>query len=562
LRPDAIVVTKAMTATTIAEVFVEEDLVRVELEIGVPDLEAFRDLLPDPIYERLGNEALPLEERLPRFFREGFTLRTENGYPIPGRVEEMVARRRIPRDEVTGEPLPVAENEGVPVVYAKLLYPLPGRPKVLTIGPPLGQSGYSRANIGMILYHRSLPVNDFRYLGNQETVRLDWDDPWFSRFDNRNLWRQFDAPISAFLYVEPYEVRKEVVLRPKDLEQWVDLGLEGKEVITVSEQEAIKQRVVEFLAEKNQVTIDGKLEEGILDRVHFIYRNLRTSGVIDPPRDLDTISATLGVIVYYPTEGLPQEVSMEWDLFSERMERVPSSATDEAGPLPYILSPGDNVLTWQNFLKNPTIPGLVDIAAPPKLGRLWFVLIALVSAGGLVYLLARHAKNAIRGEWPSKKALAAACLLLLVCAPAVSQSLRPSYVSDDDAGRIVNGLLENIYGAFDYREESLIYDTLERSVAGELLTDIYLETRRSLELENQGGARAKVKEVNVLASRQEPLGGEIGFIALCTWNVAGSVGHWGHIHQRINQYEARVVVKALDGVWKIVDLELLQEERL
>jgi hypothetical protein len=144
----------------------------------------------------------------------------------------------------------------------------------------------------------------------------------------------------------------------------------------------------------------------------------------------------------------------------------------------------------------------------------------------------------------------------------VSQSLRPSYVSDDDAGRIVNGLLENIYGAFDYREESLIYDTLERSVAGELLTDIYLETRRSLELENQGGARAKVKEVNVLASRQEPLGGEIGFIALCTWNVAGSVGHWGHIHQRINQYEARVVVKALDGVWKIVDLELLQEERL
>lgn len=555
-------VTKAMTATTIAEVFVEEDSIRVELEIGVPDLESFRDLLPDPIYERLGNEALPLQERLPRFFREGFTLRTENGPPIPGRVEEMVARRRIPRDEVTGEPLPVAENEGEPVVYAKLLYPLPGRPKVLTIAPPLGQGGYSQAQIGMILYHRSLPVNDFRYLGNEETVRLDWGDPWFSRFDNRNLWRQFDAPISAFLYVEPYEVRKEVVLRPKDLKQWVDLGLEGKEVITVPEQEVIKQKVVEFLAEKNPVTIDGKLEKGILDRVHFIYRNLRTSGVIDPPQDLDTISATLGVIFYYPTEGLPQEVSMEWDLFSERMERVPSSATDEAGPLPYVLSPGDNVLTWQNFLKNPTIPGLVDVAAPPKLGRLWFVLIALANAGGLVYLLARHGKNALRGEWPPKKAIAAACVLLLVCVPAVSQSLRPSYVSDDDAGGIVNGLLENIYGAFDYREESLIYDTLERSVAGELLTDIYLETRRSLELENQGGARAKVKEVNVLASRQEPLGGEIGFIAHCTWNVAGSVGHWGHIHQRINQYEARVVVKALDGVWKIVDLELLQEERL
>ena len=104
--------------------------------------------------------------------------------------------------------------------------------------------------------------------------------------------------------------------------------------------------------------------------------------------------------------------------------------------------------------------------------------------------------------------------------------------------------------------------SLERSATGELLTDIYLETRRSLELENQGGARAKVKEIEMLESSQEPLPGEVGFIARCTWNVSGSVGHWGHIHQRRNQYEARLVVKAVDGAWKITDLELLQEERL
>ena len=38
LRSDAIVVTMAMTAPTIAEIFVEEDSVSVELEIGVSDL--------------------------------------------------------------------------------------------------------------------------------------------------------------------------------------------------------------------------------------------------------------------------------------------------------------------------------------------------------------------------------------------------------------------------------------------------------------------------------------------------------------------------------------------
>ena len=35
VRPDATVISRAMTASTIAEVFVEEDEVRVEIEIGV-----------------------------------------------------------------------------------------------------------------------------------------------------------------------------------------------------------------------------------------------------------------------------------------------------------------------------------------------------------------------------------------------------------------------------------------------------------------------------------------------------------------------------------------------
>ena len=124
------------------------------------------------------------------------------------------------------------------------------------------------------------------------------------------------------------------------------------------------------------------------------------------------------------------------------------------------------------------------------------------------------------------------------------------------------GLLENVYRSFDYREESVIYDALARSAAGDLLTDIYLETRRSLELENQGGARAKVQDVTIVASEHQALGGETGFVSTCTWNVAGSVGHWGHVHRRRNQYQARFVVRAVDGLWKITDLELLQEERL
>ena len=126
---------------------------------------------------------------------------------------------------------------------------------------------------------------------------------------------------------------------------------------------------------------------------------------------------------------------------------------------------------------------------------------------------------------------------------------------------MVSGLLHNIYRAFDFREEEQIYDMLDRSVQGDLLTRIYLETRTGLELANQGGARAKVKEVEVVELSTE--GGEAGgFLATAVWHVTGSVGHWGHVHQRQNQYRAELGVAAQDGAWKLVALEVLEEERL
>jgi hypothetical protein len=473
----------------------------------------------------------------------------------------MEARPRVPRDEVTGEPLPVAdEEEAEPVVFARITYPMSSRPRWMAVGLPRSEAGPS-ASIGFVLYHRGLPVNDFRYLGREEIVRFDWQDPWFSKFDNRNLWRQYDVPVSAYLYVEPYEVRKEIVVRPRDLEAWVDLGLEGKDVITVAEQPEIKRKVVEFLADRNPVTIDGEAAEGRLDRVHFIYRNLRTSGVINPPRDLDVVSATLGVIFYYPVSGLPQEVRMEWELFNDKLQYIPAAATDEAGPLPYRLNPGDEVLRWQNFLKNPTMPGLVDIEEPPLVGRLWLVLAALLCGAGLLWIAARHGAGVVRGQRPPWRTVALGLGLLVVGGISLTRVARPSWASSEQADATVLALLENVYRSFDYRDENVIYDSLERSVTGELLTDTYLETRRSLELENQGGARAKVKDVEMVESTHSPLTGGIGFESLCTWNVSGSVGHWGHVHQRVNQYQARLAVEAVEGRWKITALELLQEER-
>jgi len=251
---------------------------------------------------------------------------------------------------------------------------------------------------------------------------------------------------------------------------------------------------------------------------------------------------------------------MEWELFGDRIPVVPSAATDEAGPLPYILRPDDNVLTWTNYLQNPTLPVLVDVSAPPK-GRLLFASIALVSLVVFVVLVVRQRQVLVARTLPPRPALAAGVVLLVVLVVSATRIVTLS-VSDSEAEQVVSDLLRNVYRSFDYREEGQIYDMLERSVAGDLLTNIYLETRRSLELENQGGARAKVKQVTIIDGDYSAADGGAGFVSHLTWNVLGSVGHWGHIHQRINQYEARFVIRVVDGEWKIMDLELLQEQRL
>jgi len=134
-------------------------------------------------------------------------------------------------------------------------------------------------------------------------------------------------------------------------------------------------------------------------------------------------------------------------------------------------------------------------------------------------------------------------------------------MSEPRKERLVSELLNNVYRAFDFRDEERIYDVLEQSVSGDLLTDIYLETRRGLELRNQGGARVKVKELE-LVELETRSGTNGGFVARAVWNVAGSVGHWGHVHQRTNRYRASLGIEPVDGVWKLTSLELLEEERL
>ena len=175
---DAIVVSKAMTASTIAEIYVEEHGIRVELEIGAQDLASFLNLLPDEAYTKVTQEAVPLAKRLETFFEQDWVIRINESEPLPGRLGQLVARKRILRDEITGQPLPIQPDDVEKVLFVELAYAWSDRPKSVSLYPLVSADNrLPAANIGFVLYHRGVPVNDFRYLAAESTVDLDWDDP-------------------------------------------------------------------------------------------------------------------------------------------------------------------------------------------------------------------------------------------------------------------------------------------------------------------------------------------------------------------------------------------------
>jgi hypothetical protein len=132
----------------------------------------------------------------------------------------------------------------------------------------------------------------------------------------------------------------------------------------------------------------------------------------------------------------------------------------------------------------------------------------------------------------------------------------------DSSKRILARLLPNVYRAFEFPTESAAYDRLALSVTGDTLTEVYLEHRRAVRMEERGGARARVETVEVVEVDSVEPGSSGGFVSDAAWTVGGTVTHFGHRHFRQNRYDARVDVVPVEGYWKIRSIEVLDEKRL
>ena len=576
-QADWINLTGAETAPNIAEITVFDDRVEVALEIYVGDLNTFEALVPDDWLKDMQVERPPIEERLARFSERGLRITTDNGITLE--AELRLAEPRLRKDRYspfagmvnpfTSRRVPDAP-EDKRVLYAELVYPFgETQPGALTITPPLDEGGLPRVSIGFILYHKSVPVIDFRYLSGPSTLTLE-PDPWYSRFDNPNLKRHHKSALMSFLYVEPYEVRHEILTRVRDLEAWMEPGLRGDKYIELDELEPLRQRIGEFMLRRNPVLVDGEALKPILDRSNYVKVALTGIQLMEKPERLEIDTAIVGVILTYLTDGMPQEVTVDWELFTDQIDRVPATATDPAGPLPTFLTPDDSIHTWTNYLRNYRLPTVQQVAVAGSLGEFSLPAVSIVLAllmvpAGFWFIRRRQQANSTLFPVTALLALVIAIIAaypvgrVTVARPmALAGELPPEQARD-----LLQVLLKNVYRAFDFREEVDVYDKLAISVDGELLSDIYLQNRRSFAVKQAGGAQAKIKSVDILDAVAERLDDQpAGYAIRGQWSAQGTVGHWGHTHTRRNRYEAIVTVRADEGAWKITDLEMLEEQRV
>ncbi len=376
------------------------------------------------------------------------------------------------------------------------------------------------------------------------------------------------SAVYSYVYVTDTEVRHEMLIPLLTLEEWVRLERSDPDFLTVEEQEAARPRIDGFLRQQQRLEIDGTVSTPRLQRVEFFGPGIRDFAAGAPERKVSVYNTRVGVIFSHPVEAPPREMTFAWRFYEERLPLLrPRIYVFEEEGHDALLTPARPSFSWQRETEREF--GRLIEPPPPEIAEAPRIPLAILLGGAAAVLLA---VAGVRAAGRSRRVcfgVAGVLVLGVMVARQVTTPLpavwfSPPGVAAEEARSIFQTLHGNIHRAFDYREEERIYDALAGSVAGPLLEELYLQVRRQLTVEDQGGAVSRVDGIELLEGQKEPLPGRSrfgrGFVYRSSWTVTGTVEHWGHIHTRTNRHEGVFTVETVEGRWKITEFEPLAEE--
>jgi hypothetical protein len=363
--------------------------------------------------------------------------------------------------------------------------------------------------------------------------------------------------VRGFVSVEPFEFRLEALVKVGAYrEAW---RLEGESIGT-GERQAVLDNLQTLFESGANVTVPGTKPEFTDRTARFVVADAEKGFIPDEREEIPLDEALVGLTRSAPVRGVTA-FDLEWIWFAPGQERLVVEVASRGKPSARLLTPSENRMSWKLDGES-ALPALLPVPDCERVDRRPLRPLALagvamvVAAAGIV--LRRKTKSP---PWVGWLVVGGIAVVLVSLRYRTTEVKRPA---ESAAEELVYALLRNTYHAFDFRDESSIYDTLEASVTGPLLEKVYLEMRGSLELENAGGPRVRVHEIALRECR--PLaGGDLAteeFRTRAEWVTVGEVSHWGHTHERTNRYEAEMELIPAGKSWKIGGLNLLNEERI
>lgn len=563
--------------------YVSREVIDVRIEVFLEDLLLFHDLKPNE--EDFLEQSIILEgvELHKEFLLQKFVMRDIAGERIKGRVVKVEKLDVLPEGVALGELM-------AHTLIFRLQYDLESQPEFLTVSQRFTDpEGVLPSEMNLVVKQENggEALSATLKPDEIETVRFDWENPplspeaseeerkkWMKKQNEETLGITSYSSVYSFLYIENYEIRHEILIPLLTLEESILIARDDDEFLDIAEQDAAKQQIEAFFKSGNPIEIDGIEVKPVVDRCDFYGLKFRDFALQAERKKVSLASARVGIILSYSTKGEPDTIKLTWNRFNNFIWTINMAVyeTDEVSKATLSRLGSDNVYDWKNPGR-PKLPSVeqVSIASTPAPS----ISLSLITVGCIVLVPVTLIAMSCFAQ--DKRSILVATSALLVLAVVGWPFLKwevpqpfhqPVAIADSEAESVFATLHKNIYRAFDYRNEEDIYDSLAKSIDGELLEEVYLQVRRGLEMQEQGGAVSKVRNVEILEGDKQTAMDENqnpaqrGFTYKSRWNVSGTVEHWGHIHSRTNQYEALFQVEPRGNSWKITKMELLDEERV
>lgn len=561
---------------TDAQFFVTRNMARVRLTFFAEDLSLFHALESDDSDVIPADELKRGLEEHKSFLTERISLLDVNGERYDGSLTD------IQPFEIPDEGFPLSELMQHSATF-EFEYRFEEPPEFLTVQQDISDPNFIVPSEMRLTLHQAGTDMTFTEVLKPRaptTIRFDWEnaplsveatdaewEDWLEKQRTATLGITSYSSVYSFIYIEPAEVRHEILIPLANLKTILPLQHEDPSFIEVDEQEGVRQLILEWLVGAAPALVNDVETDFEVTRIDFYGLNLRDFAAQVEAQKVSLASGRVGIILTYrPATGTVKKADLEWKLFPpgviNKIESVVISYPDMLSRFEYskFNTPEENVLHW-------TVPDGAELADPeqmvaelptePKLA-LPVGTIAAVVLAVVVQLFA--------GAAFSKPAF----LLLIAGAalwPFTSIQVKHPFearplIEEAEANDVFQFLHGQIYSALNRGSEESIYSALETSVSGDELETLYLQFKESLADKAQGGAIARVQSIDYsdceTLSLEKPE--QEGFRYRARWKVTGTVEHWGHVHERVNQFVALFDISAIDGHWKITDMQVEEQK--